>query len=43
MPQRDYHAKGEKKQPSWKRRLESQVNGLHKDLGRLNALLEGKR
>ena len=35
--------KGEKKQPSWKRRLESQVEELNKDLGRLNALLEGKR
>ena len=35
-------AKGEKKQPWWKRRLESQVKELNKDLGRLNALLEGK-
>ena len=33
--------KGEKKQPWWKRRLESQVKELNKDLGRLNALLEG--
>ena len=29
--------KGEKKQPWWKRRLESQVKELNKDLGRLNA------
>ena len=35
--------KGEKKQPWWKRRLESQVKELNKDLGRLNALLEGKK
>ena len=33
--------KGEKKQPWWKRRLQSQVKELNKDLGRLNALLEG--
>ena len=33
--------KGEKKQPWWKRRLESQVKELNKDLERLNALLEG--
>ena len=30
--------KGEKKQSWWKRRLESQVKELDKDLGRLNAL-----
>ena len=35
--------KDEKKQPWWKRRLESQVKELNKDLGRLNALLEGKK
>ena len=35
--------KGEKKQPWWKRRLESQVKELNKDLGRLNALLECKK
>ena len=35
--------KGENKQPWWKRRLESQVKELHKYLGRLNALLEGKK
>ena len=35
--------KGEKKQPWWKRRLESQVKELNKDLGILNALLEGKK
>ena len=34
---------GEKKQPWWKRRLESPVKELKKDLGRLNALLEGKK
>ena len=33
----------EKKQPWWKRRLESQVKELNKCLGRLNALLEGKK
>ena len=33
----------EKKQPWWKRRLESPVKELKKDLGRLNALLEGKK
>ena len=33
----------EKKQPWWKRRLESQVKELNKDLGRLNAMLEGKK
>ena len=32
--------KGEKKQPWWKRRLESQVKELNKYLGRQNALLE---
>ena len=36
-------AKGEKKQPWWKRRLESQVKELNKDLGRLNALLKSKK
>ena len=36
-------AKGEKKQPWWKIRLESQVKVLNKDLGKLNALLEGKK
>ena len=35
--------KGEKEQPWWKKRLESQVKELDKDLGRLYALLEGKR
>ena len=35
--------KNEKKQPWWKRRLESHVNELNKDLGRLKALLEGKK
>ena len=35
--------KVEKKQPCWKRRLESQVKELNKDLGRLYALLEGKK
>ena len=35
--------KREKEQPWWKRRLESQVKELNKDLGRLNALLEGKK
>ena len=35
--------KVEKKQSWWKRRLESQVKELDKDLGRLNALLEGKK
>ena len=34
--------KSEKKHPWWKRRLESQVKELNKDLGKLNALLEGK-
>ena len=34
--------KGEKKS-WWKRRLESQVKELDKDLGRLNAFLEGKK
>ena len=34
--------KGEKKQPWWKRTRESQVKELNKDLGRPNALLEGK-
>ena len=34
--------KSEKKQPWWKRTLESQVKELNKDLGRLNAFLEGK-
>ena len=29
--------KGERKQPCWKRKLESQVKELHKNLGRLNA------
>ena len=32
-----------KKQPSWEKNLESQVKELNKDLGRLNALLEGKK
>ena len=36
-------AKRWKKQPWWKRRLESQVKELNKDLGRLNALLQGKK
>ena len=35
--------KSEKKQPWWKRRLESKVKELKKDLGRLNAMLEGKK
>ena len=35
--------KSEKKQPWWKRTLESQVKELNKDLGRLNAFLEGKK
>ena len=35
--------KNEKKQSWWKRRLESHVNELNKDLGRLKALLEGKK
>ena len=35
--------KDEKKQSWWKERLEIQVKGLNKDLGRLNALLEGKK
>ena len=35
--------KDEKKQPWWKRRLESQIKELNKDLGRRNALLEGKK
>ena len=35
--------KGENKQPWWKRRLESQVKELNKDLGRLNALLKSKK
>ena len=35
--------KSEKKQPWWKRRLESKNKELKKDLGRLNAMLEGKR
>ena len=35
--------KGEKKQPSWKRWLESQVKEFNKNLGRINALLEGKK
>ena len=35
--------KGEKKQTWWKRRLESQVKELHKDLGRLNASLQGNK
>ena len=35
--------KGEKKQPWWKRRVEGQVKELNKNLGRLNALLEGKK
>ena len=32
-----------KKQPWWKRRLESQVKELNKDLEKLNPLLEGKK
>ena len=35
--------KGERRQPWWKRRLESQVKELNKDLGRLHALLKGKK
>ena len=35
--------KVEKKQPSWKRKLESQAKELNKDPGRLNALLQGKK
>ena len=35
--------KGKKKQPWWNRRLETQVKELNKDLGRLNALIEGKK
>ena len=35
--------KNEKKQSWWKRRLESHVNELNKGLGRLKALLEGKK
>ena len=31
------------RQPWWKRRLESHVKELNKDLQRLNALLEGKK
>ena len=31
------------KQPWWKRRLESQVKELNKDLGRLNVLLGGEK
>ena len=38
-----YKTKGEKKPSRWKRRLESQVKELKKDLGRLNALLESKK
>ena len=34
---------GAKKQPWWERRLESPVKELKKDLGRLDALLEGKK
>ena len=35
--------KDEKKQSWWKRKLESQFKELNKDLGRLNALLQGKK
>ena len=35
--------KDEKKQPWWKRRPESQVKELNKDLGRLIVLLEGEK
>ena len=35
--------KGEKKQLSWKERLENQVKQLKKELRRLNALLEGQK
>ena len=35
--------KVEKKQPWWKRKLESQAKELNKDQGRLNALLQGKK
>ena len=35
--------KDEKKQSWWKERLKIQMKGLNKDLGRLNALLEGKK
>ena len=36
-------SKSQEKQPCWKRRLESQVKELNKDLERLNPLLEGKK
>ena len=35
--------KDEKKQSWWKRKLESQFKELNKNLGRLNALLQGKK
>ena len=35
--------KDEKKQSWWKRKLERQFKELNKDLGRLNALLQGKK
>ena len=35
--------RSEKKQPWWKRRLESQVKELNKGLGKLNALLDGEK
>ena len=35
--------KNEKKQSWWKRKLESQFKELNKNLGRLNALLQGKK
>ena len=32
-----------RKQPWWKRRLEQQITDLNRDLGRVNAMIEGKR
>ena len=31
------------KQPWWKRRLEQQVTDLNRDLGRVNAMIQGKK
>ena len=32
-----------RKQPWWKRRLEQQITDLNRDLGRVNAMIQGKR